>query len=128
MHSLRVGVILVTLLVSGVIASAQPFTVNLRSRVQPFKSLDQWSEVAITKELNPKETAIILCDVWDKHWCEMASQRCGVIAERMEPVLKQARARGFTIIHAPSECMGFYKDQPQRQRMEQITKVTPPKA
>lgn len=100
---------------------------TLRSRVQPFKNVDQWQEVTFTKELAPRETAIILCDVWDKHWCGMASERCGQLAERMEPVLKAMRARGFTVIHAPSDCMGFYKAMPQRQRMEQQPKVTPPK-
>jgi hypothetical protein len=32
--------------------------------------------------------------------------------------LKQARAQGVFIIHAPSTCTGFYKDTPQRRRAQ----------
>jgi nicotinamidase-related amidase len=66
--------------------------------------------------------------MWDDHWCKSAARRCDALAKKMEPVLQAARARGVTIIHAPSECMDFYKDTPQRQRMATIRKAEPPKA
>lgn len=108
------------------VANAEPLT--LRTRVQPFKAADEWQEVTVRADLAPKETAIIICDMWDKHWCQAASRRCGEIAKRMDPVVKAARARGVFIIHAPSECMGFYKDSPARKRMQDVKKVPVPKA
>lgn len=101
---------------------------QLRSRVQPFKGSDAWDEVTIRKELPARETAIILCDVWDKHWCPSATQRCDALAKKMAPVIDAARSHGVQIIHAPSDCMSFYKEAPQRIRMQEIPKAEPPKA
>jgi nicotinamidase-related amidase len=101
---------------------------NLRSRVQPFKGSDESDEVSLRKDLPGRETAIILCDMWDNHWCKSAAVRCGELARKMDPVLAALRAKGVTVIHAPSECMDFYKDTPQRQRMLKLPKAAPPKA
>lgn len=100
---------------------------NLRTRVETFKGSGVWDEAVVRKELAAKETAIILCDVWDKHWCQKASERCDVLAKKMVPVLEAARTKGVLVIHAPSECMDFYKDAPQRKRMLEVPSATPPK-
>lgn len=68
------------------------------------------------RELEPRETAILICDTWNKHWCQSASRRCDVLAQRMAPLVEDARARGVHIIHAPSDTLDFYKDHPARQR------------
>ncbi len=104
-----------------------PLHLHLRTRVQPFKGQDRWDEVVLEKDLAPRETALIICDMWDNHWCPAAAKRCGALAVKMEPVLAAARRRGVTIIHAPSECMDFYKDAPQRRRMAAVPRLTPPK-
>ena len=65
---------------------------------------------------NPKATAIIVCDMWDDHWCKSATARVGELAGPMNEMLKASRAKGVFIIHAPSTCTGFYKDAPQRKR------------
>ncbi len=70
------------------------------------------------RECRPTEMALLLCDMWDDHWCRSAARRCGEIAARMEPVVAAARRAGVTIIHAPSDCMDFYADWPQRRAME----------
>jgi len=103
------------------------FRLNLRSRTQPYKGIDAWKEIALTEEIAPKETAILLCDMWDDHWCKSSAKRCDALAKKMEPILKELRARGVTIIHAPSDCMDFYKDAPQRQNMIAIPKAELPK-
>jgi nicotinamidase-related amidase len=100
---------------------------NLRTRVEPFKGSGAWEEVVLRKELPGKETAVILCDVWDRHWCESASRRCAALAKKMVPVLKSLRAKGVTVIHAPSECMEFYRDAPQRKRVLALPRVSPPR-
>jgi nicotinamidase-related amidase len=99
----------------------------LRTRVETFKGSGDFDEVTVTRSFNPKESAIILCDVWDKHWCDNATTRCGELAKKMVPVLAAARKRGVIVIHAPSECMDFYKDAPQRKYMAELKKVAPPK-
>src|SRR5437868_9230714 len=104
---------------SGTVTQPAPtaLKLHLRSRVETFKGSGQWDEVATPKELPAAETAIIVCDMWDKHWCACATRRCGELARKMAPVLDAARKKGVLIIHAPSECMEAYKDTPQRKRM-----------
>ena len=62
----------------------------------------------------PEKTAIIVCDMWDDHWCKSASRRVGEMAPALNAMLKAARAKGIFIIHAPSSVVDFYKDTPQR--------------
>ena len=95
----------------------------MRTRVETFKGSGVFDEVMLTKEFPVAETAIVICDMWDKHWCSGASSRCGAIALKMEPVLKAARAQGVQIVHAPSECMSFYTGTPQRLRAQLAPKA-----
>ena len=70
------------------------------------------------RELVPRETAILICDTWDKHWCASATKRCDALARQMAPLVEQARARGVHIIHAPSDTLDFYRDHPARRRAQ----------
>jgi nicotinamidase-related amidase len=72
------------------------------------------------------EMAIIICDMWDDHYCELAAQRVGVMAPKMNRVLSAARSHGVMIIHAPSGCMDVYADTPHRKRMQQAAHAEPP--
>ena len=72
------------------------------------------------------ETAIIVCDMWDKHWCDFASERVGAMAPKVNDLIKQARAAGVQIIHCPSETLGFYQGTLQRLRME-LPRWEPPR-
>lgn len=72
------------------------------------------------------ETAIIICDMWDDHYCRNSARRVQLMAPRMNRVVKAARQLGVTIIHAPSGTMDFYKGTVQRARMQNAPKVTPP--
>jgi len=89
---------------------------HLRSRLQPFRGRDEWLPIELERELPAAKLAIIVCDMWDHHWCKSAERRGIEIAHRMERVLNTARDQGMTIIHAPSETMAFYADWPQRRR------------
>jgi len=66
------------------------------------------------QEWNPSETAIIICDMWDTHWCKGAAARVAEMAPFMNNVVSIARDRGVMIVHAPSDCMAFYKNHPAR--------------
>jgi nicotinamidase-related amidase len=72
------------------------------------------------------ETMIIICDMWDDHYCKSAAQRVGVMAPKMNAVLTAARNHGVMIIHAPSGCMDRYEDTPYRRRMQQAAPAKPP--
>lgn len=125
MNAIASKLILLAALVSAM-AAAQSLHLTVRSRVQPFKNADEWVAVEIPADLPVSQTAIVICDMWDNHWCKGAAKRVDGIARRMAPVLDKARASGIQIIHAPSEVMDFYKDYPQRQAMLALPKVEPP--
>lgn len=82
------------------------------------KSRDgQTGAVRSTQEtLVASQTAIVICDMWDRHWCQSASRRVAEMAERMSQAVSQARELGVFVIHAPSDTMAFYEGTPQRQR------------
>jgi nicotinamidase-related amidase len=60
------------------------------------------------------ETSVVLCDVWDSHWCAGARRRLDAMIPRMNEVVKSVRSKGGLIVHAPSDTMKFYENTPQR--------------
>ncbi|WP_164101300.1 isochorismatase family protein [Candidatus Laterigemmans baculatus] len=95
--------------------------IEMRSR-DPESGKDRQETV----QWQAAETAIIICDMWDGHYCQLAAQRVGVMAPRMNQVLSAARSHGVMIIHAPSGCMDQYADTPYRARMQQAAAAEPP--
>ncbi len=75
---------------------------------------------------NPAETAIIICDMWDDHYCQNSARRVKAMAPRMNRVIRAAREIGVTVINAPSGTMDVYAGTPQRARLANAPKVTPP--
>ena len=125
MHPLRVFALVLPTLVASV-APAADIAVALRSRVEVFKGSGDWREVSLPVALPAGQTAVIICDMWDKHWCSGATGRVNLLVTRMAPFLEAARKQGLQIIHAPSETMDFYKDAPQRKLMLNLAKIDPP--
>ena len=76
-------------------AAAQPLSVTLRSRTETFRGSGEWQEVAVPCRLEPRRTAIIICDVWDDHWCRGATQRVGLLAPKIAKLVEAARPRGI---------------------------------
>jgi nicotinamidase-related amidase len=99
---------------------------QLRTQVQPFHANGPWVEAQFESTIVPEKTAIIITDMWDKHWCKGATLRVGLIAQKMEPLLSLARSAGILIIHAPSETMEFYRDAPGRLLAENAPHSLPP--
>src|SRR5262245_8704205 len=92
-----IGSVLIVLATSFLSPSAEHvdrLPLTLRSRVQPFKAVDQWEEITLRQEFSAKETALLICDMWDNHWCQAAAKRCDALAKQMDPILKAARAKG----------------------------------
>jgi nicotinamidase-related amidase len=113
-------------LTAGAASPGKILHLTLRSRVELFKGSGEWREVAAGYDLPASETALILCDMWDKHWCQGATERVDVLAHKMAPVVDLARAGGILIIHAPSDTMAYYKGAPQRAAILRIAPVAPP--
>src|SRR4051812_44941857 len=90
---------------------------DLRSRVELFRGSDHWQEVHVNYPFDPHKSAVIVCDMWDRHWCSGANARVAALVRKLEPVLEAARRSGMVIVHAPSETMAFYANTPQRQRV-----------
>ena len=53
-----------------------------------------WEVATALKSLRAEETAIIICDMWDKHWSRGANERVAAMVPRMNDVVRAARARG----------------------------------
>jgi nicotinamidase-related amidase len=77
-------------------------------------------------EWRVSQTAIIICDMWDDHYCKLAAQRVGVMVPKMNDVISAARGHGVAIIHAPSGTLDLYEGTPYRQRMRQAKAAKPP--
>lgn len=68
-------------------------------------------------------TAVVICDMWDKHTCAGATRRVAEMAPRMNELVKKAREQGALIIHCPSDTMKFYEGTPQRKLAQTAPKV-----
>ncbi|MEX2187157.1 MAG: hypothetical protein WD875_10200 [Pirellulales bacterium] len=104
---------------------------HARSQVAAAKGKDgknRYAAVEKTLSWDPQKTAVIICDMWDDHWCKGAAARVTEMAPAMNEVVKAARRRGMLIIHAPSTCVDFYKDTPQRRRAIEAKFVKTPVA
>jgi nicotinamidase-related amidase len=95
-------------------SSGDETPLQLRTRIRPFHEGSPWVEARFDTAITNAKTAIIITDMWDKHWCTGATNRVAQIAQKMEPVLEQARESGILIIHAPSDTMDFYANTPGR--------------
>ncbi|MDR2345078.1 MAG: isochorismatase family protein [Planctomycetaceae bacterium] len=90
--------------------ASENFTVHLRERAKDGETKN------ITEKWNPKETAIIVCDMWAFHPCVHATARLEDLAHEMNKVFSKAREKGILIVFAPSshEIDKYYSDLPAR--------------
>lgn len=102
---------------------AGEFSLSARARERTGTGPDDWMVVERTVKWDAAKTAVVVCDMWDKHHCPDATERVGEMAPRMNQVLRAARARGALIIHCPSDTMDFYKDHPGRRLAQAAPKI-----
>jgi len=98
---------------------------SLRSRLKP-EGKDAYEVREKKTAWQPKKTALIICDMWDDHWCKSAASRVGELVGPINELVKTARKQGVFIIHAPSSVTAFYKDTPQRKRAQKAPFVATP--
>lgn len=105
-----------------------PRELELRTRVEVFKGSNEWREVLAPYPFRPAATAIVVCDMWDNHWCRGAAERVTKMAPKMNRLLEAARKRGIVIVHAPSNTLDFYREHPARLAVLRIPPAEPPAA
>jgi nicotinamidase-related amidase len=93
----------------------EPLLLSLRNQTRSRSARSSRSSEH-TERWSPSETALIVCDMWDGHWCKSAAHRVGEMAGPLNEAVHAARLRGVFVIHAPSTCTEFYKNTPQRAR------------
>ena len=98
----------------------------LRSRVETQEGSGIWQESIVQRPIAPARSAVLVCDVWDAHWCRTAAKRSAILALRIDDLLRVARAAGVRIVHSPSGTLQRYEGTPQRQRMKDFPPVEPP--
>lgn len=117
LHVLSLAALCVSAVFTTALAEAveknDPLVLHSRSRTRVENS-DKFKVVDKALSWDPHKTAIIICDMWDQHWCRGATARVAEMAPRMNDVVAAARAKGVLIIHCPSSCMGFYENTPMR--------------
>ncbi|MBC7819289.1 MAG: isochorismatase family protein [Planctomycetaceae bacterium] len=96
---------------------AEDLVLKLRSQKETVVNSGKFERTIRDASWSAKETAVIVCDVWDAHHCLNAVRRLEEFAPRMNDVLKEVRKRGATIIHSPSDCMAAYEDHAARKRV-----------
>jgi nicotinamidase-related amidase len=108
------------------VGTGNRITLSLRTRVETFEGSGRWYKVIVQDSIAPDESALLICDMWDTHWCKTAAERANVLAERIDAAVKDARRTGVQIIHSPSGTLEFYVDAAQRQTMASIPSVDLP--
>ncbi|HEY1601600.1 MAG TPA: isochorismatase family protein [Pirellulales bacterium] len=104
-------------------ASDAVWTISQRSRSEKVPGSGEYTITETPVDWDPRQTAVIVCDMWDRHWCQGATDRVAEMAPRMNEALKAARRLGMLVIHCPSDTMKFYADMPQRKLAQQALRV-----
>jgi nicotinamidase-related amidase len=98
---------------------------HLRERREEPRDSGKFKVIERVTDWEVGETAIIVCDMWDDHYCKRAAQRVKLMVPRMNEVLTAARDHGVMIIHAPSGTMDLYEGTEHRLRMKQAPPAKP---
>ena len=102
--------------------SSPPPTLKFNVQKRVATSGGEFKVVNEKQDWEPEKTAIVICDMWDQHWCKGASARVAELAPHMNRALNIARQKGMLIVHSPSDCMKYYSEYPQRKIAQQYSR------
>ena len=108
-------------------AQSEPITIKTRSQVVTATNGGKYEPVEKEATWESTQTAVIIVDMWDNHWCPNAAKRVTEMSKPMNKVIKLAREKGMLIIHAPSSTVDFYKGTLARKRSINAPSASPPK-
>lgn len=100
--------------------------IDIQARKMTEAAGGEPAEETIAMSLDPKRSAVIVCDMWNQHWCAGANKRVEAMLPRVNELLGAMRKHGTLIIHAPSGTMDTYKETPQRKRAMEAPHSEPP--
>ena len=83
----------------GAGSSQQKLVLDARSRTPLSDGTGRFRVVQKKLEWDPEKTAIIICDMWDRHWCKGATSRVGEHAPTNNVGVRKSRGKGVLIIH-----------------------------
>ena len=106
----------------------EPVRVTARRRELALdeRGYRDWRVIERPVDLHPERTALLLCDVWDRHWCRGAQERLEPLVPRIDRTARVAREHGMLVVHAPSSTMPFYAGHPARDRVLQAPSAAAP--
>ena len=113
---------LLLLVLPASLMADEKLTLTMRSRVKDAPA----KEISGKVEWKASATALIICDMWDDHWCKSAARRVEEMTGPLNEVVKKLRDQGVFIIHAPSSVVDFYKNTPQRRYAQNAPFAKPP--
>lgn len=85
-----------------------------------------WQAEETSETWAPEKAALLLCDVWNSHWCRGAVERLDAMVGRMNDVTHAVRDGGGLIVHAPSNTIDFYAETEARKRVLATTQTAVP--
>ena len=114
--------LLLLLVLPASLMADEKLTLTMRSRAKDAPA----KEISGKVEWKASATALIICDMWDDHWCKSAARRVEEMTGPLNEVVKKLRDQGVFIIHAPSSVVDFYKNTPQRRYAQNAPFAKPP--
>ena len=114
-----IGVLTLACAMAVAAEPAEPAGNTLNLTLRKRATQDGAEQIVQTEtQWNPQRTAVIICDMWDDHWCRGAAARVTELAPAMDRMVAKLRQQGALIIHAPSTCTDFYENSPARQHAQ----------
>ena len=127
MQIIRFSLLMSVAFFIAVMAQSEPITIKTRSQVVTATNGGKYEPIEKEATWESTQTAVIIVDMWDDHWCPNAAKRVTEMAKPMNKVIKLAREKGMLIIHAPSSTVDFYKGTLARKRSINAPSASPPK-
>lgn len=127
MQIIRFSLLMIIALFIEIMAQSEPITFKTRSQVVTATNGGKYEPIEKEATWESTQTAVIIVDMWDDHWCPNAAKRVTEMAKPMNKVIKLAREKGMLIIHAPSSTVDFYKGTLARKRSINAPSASPPK-
>ncbi|UCF37455.1 MAG: isochorismatase family protein [Acidobacteriota bacterium] len=91
---------------------------------QNEEGMNLWKPLDRLRVYDPGKVALLICDMWDKHWSHGATVRVAEMAPKLNQLASRLREAGVLIIHSPSDTMDFYADSPARKRALDVRRVS----
>jgi nicotinamidase-related amidase len=85
-----------------------------------------YAAMAQDRGTTERRAGLLLCDLWDKHWCKSAAYGVERLAPKVAELVIRFRGDGGQIIHAPSDTLANYADDPARLWVQKLSRASTP--